>query len=374
MQQSYGELPFVSLSHSREARAAEHPGAQLELLRAAAPRFREWFKAQGQVTAFRSYDLITLPYPVRFGLWRAAATPAPYLWFTNRMFIVQWRTQGRIWTLLNEPTDHALGANTPYFAGLARRAGRFLSEKVLTTVHGTVEDHLSAAGLTPADVDFITFDHLHTQDVRRWLGTTLPQPDISPDRALEAVFPNARLIVQRREWETLSSLHPLQRAWYQPETYRDLPPERLLLVEGDLLLGPGAALLLTPGHTHGNQSLVVNTESGIWVSSENAVAAECYVPAESRIPGLRRYAAETGLDVVLNANTIEATAQQYNSMMLEKWLADPCRSDPRFPQVFPSSELTPSLLSPGTRPTFAHRSVAFGRVEAPRSAGEGGAA
>lgn len=355
--------PFVAIHHFAAVHAAGHPGAQIEPIRTAVPNFREWFRSRGTAVAFHSFDLITLPYPVRYGLWRAARSPAPFLWFTNRMFLVQWRAEGRLWTLLNEPTDYELAANTPYFAGLARRFGQFLAQRVLTRRHGTVAGHLAAAGLTPADVDFITFDHLHTQDVRRWLGTTRPQADLSPERPLPALFPRARLIVQRREWAALSCLHPLQQAWYQPESFRDLPPERLILIDGDVLLGPGVALLLTPGHTHGNQSLVVNTESGIWVCSENAVAAECYAPEWSEIPGLRRYARETGLAVVLNANTIEATARQYNSMLLEKWLADSSARDPRFPQCFPTSELTPHLLSPGTRPTFQHRRVACGQIQ-----------
>ncbi len=365
---------FEAIPHFKEAHGVEHPGAQLEAIRQAVPAFKAWFSAKGTAAAFRSCDLITLPYPVRFGLWRAAMTPAPYLWFTNRMFIVQWESGGRRWTLLSEPTDFELGANTPYFAGLARRFGDFLSNRVLSRRHKTVIQHLAEVGLSPDEIDFITFDHLHTQDVRRWLGTTRPQADISPSRPLEPLFPNARLIVQRLEWESLACLHPLQRAWYQPETYRDIPPSRVLQVEGDLLLGPGVALMFTPGHTCGNHSLVVNTESGIWVSSENGVAAECYAPEASRIPGLRRYAREKQLEIVLNANTIESTARQYNSMMQEKWVADPSKVDPRFPQVFPSSELSPSPLSPGTAPTFRHRSVSFGELKSRVAGQKGGAA
>lgn len=120
-----------------------------------------------------------------------------------------------------------------------------------------------------------------TQDVRRWLGTTKPQADISPNESIKPYFPNAKLIVQQKEWEIIPCLHPLQYDWFQPEIFNDIPEDRLIFTNGDVLLGPGVMLLWTPGHTQGNHSLVVNTDSGIWVSSENGIAAECYAPKES---------------------------------------------------------------------------------------------
>jgi hypothetical protein len=364
--QDVGVAGFQEIPHFREAHADENPGRQLERIREAVPRFKEWFKGTGKAEAFHSFDLITLPYPTKYGLWRAGLSPSPYLWFTNRMFIVQWKAEGRTWTLLNEPSEYELGAHTPYYDNLIKKYGTYVSNKLLSTRHGTVEGYLESVGLQPEDIDFITYDHLHTQDVRRWLGTTKPQPDLSPDEPVKAYFPNAKLIVQRREWEILPHLHPLQRIWYQPETYADIPPERVLFIEGDVLLGPGVALMWTPGHTQGNHSLVVNTDTGIWVSSENGIAAECYAPEESGIPGLKRYAKNTGFEVVLNANTIEATARQYNSMVQEKLMADPSRANPKIPQFFPSSELTGHVLSPGTRPSFQHRKVAFGTIVRPQ--------
>jgi hypothetical protein len=356
---------FQKIPFFEEAHAQENPGRQLEMIRDAAPRFKEWFRQTGTVTAFHSFDLITLPYPRKYALWRAALSPVSYVWFTNRMFIVQWRSKGRVWTLLNEPTEYELASNTPYFAEQIRRYGEFLSHTLLSYRYSTVEKHLEAAGLRPEDIDFITYDHLHTQDVRRWLGTNKPQADISPDCPVRAYFPKAKLIVQRKEWDILPHLHPLQRIWYQPEKFADIPEERLLIIDGDVLLGPGVALMWTPGHTQGNQSLVVNTDSGIWVSSENGVAAECYAPMESGIPGLRRYTKKTGFEVVLNANTIENTARQYNSMIQEKLVADPCKDRPGLPQFFPSSELRGHIFAPGTRPSYQHKRVSFGKIIRP---------
>ena len=61
-------------------------------------------------------------------------------------------------------------------------------------------------GLRPEDVDYITYDHLHTQDVRRWLGT-----DKTP-----GLLPNAKLLVHWREWEWAKDLNPYQADWYCP--------------------------------------------------------------------------------------------------------------------------------------------------------------
>lgn len=53
---------------------------------------------------------------------------------------------------------------------------------------------------------------------------------------------------------------------------------------------------------------------------------------------------------MLNGNTIEITADQYNSAFLEKALVDRSQANSRFLQSFPSSELTAAWTNPGTRP------------------------
>ena len=331
-------------------------GAQLRQVRAAAAAFRTELASTGTPTSVTTCDLVSLPYPVRFGLWRSHLTPAPYLCITNRMLVVRWSDGDRVRTLLFEPSDHERGEYTPYFARLGEQTPDVVERRIVTR-HGTVLEHLTRLGIDPADVDYLAFDHLHTQDVRRWVGTTTPQADLSPAAPVEPVFPNATLLVQRAELEALRDLHPLQLAFYQPETYRDLRPGAVAAVDGDVLLGPGVALVATPGHTLGNQTLVLNTSSGIWAVSENAMAAECLVPEHSRIPGVRRASERWQREVVLNANTPEALADQYCSIVLEKSLVDRSAVDPRFPQFFPSSELTAARWAPGARPTFAHREI-----------------
>ena len=327
-------------------------GVQLRQVRTAAADFRAEFLTTGMPTSVVTKDLVTLPYPTRFGLWRAALTPSPYLSITNRMLVVRWEDNGVTKTLVFEPSDHELGERTPYFARLNAQTPAPVQRRIVTR-HATVLENLAELGIAPEEVDYLAFDHLHTQDVRRWIGTTTPQPDVSGEPA----FPNATLVVQREELDAMADLHPLQLPWYQPETFRDLRQDSIRAVEGDVLLGPGVALLATPGHTLGNQTLVLSTNDGIWAVSENVIAVECLVPEHSRIPGVAKHARTWGREAILNTNTPEALADQYNSIVKEKCLVDRSQCDSRFPQFLPSSELTPSPYFPGTRPTFTHGAI-----------------
>jgi hypothetical protein len=351
---------FVAVSGERQA------GRQLELIRQAAPGFRNWFSSTGMPDWIGTFDLVSLPYPTRFGLFRAAMTPAPYLSLTHRLVVVRWHdSDGRPRTLLFEPTDVELARRTPYFARL-RASTPNVVERAFSRPLGDVITHLRSVGIDAKDVDFITFDHLHAQDVRRWIGTTEPARDVASGGAIPPLLPNAKLIVQRDELDSLNALHPLQVPWYQPHTYNALRQEAITAIDGDVLLGPGVALLSTPGHTVGNQTLVINTETGIWASSENVIAAECLTPEHSHIAGISRYARTWGQEVVLNANTLEDAARQYNSCVLEKLIVDPSRADARFLQFMPSSELTSNPFSPGTSPTFTHSGIFHGTLRPSR--------
>jgi hypothetical protein len=361
---SNGEIS--SIPHFAAVGAERQPGRQLDLIRQAAPGFREWFRTTGMPDWIGTFDLVSLPYPTRFGLFRAAMSPAPYLSLTHRMMIVRWHDpDGRPRTLLFEPTDVELARRTPYFARLSQSTPDVF-ERAFSRPLGDVLTHLRGVGIESRDVDWITFDHLHTEDVRRWIGTVEPAPDLSPNSPVAALLPNARLLVQREELDSLRALHPLQLPWYQPHAYAGLRPDTVTAVSGDVLVGPGVALLATPGHTIGNQTLVVNTETGIWASSENVIATECLTPEHSRIPGVGRYTRTWGQEVVLNANTLEDTARQYNSCVLEKSIVDASRGDGRFLQFLPSSELTGNPFSPGTGPTYTHSGIFHGTLRPSR--------
>jgi hypothetical protein len=241
--------------------------------------------------------------------------------------------------------------------------------RLLFRRHGTVVDHLAALGIAPEEVDYLVFDHLHTQDIRRLVGTTAPAPDLGyHDGPVPPLFPNATMLVQRTELEHVRRAHPFQARFHQPATYEAVDEQRLTILDGDVLVGPGVALLRSPGHTLGNQTIVVHTPQGIVCSSENGVAVDSWAPERSEIKGVREWSAEQGMAVVLNFNTPEFASWQYNAMVRERLLADPIPERPDLPLVYPSSELVAHRLAPGIRPTYAHGDVTWNRTLQSRQA------
>jgi hypothetical protein len=300
----------------------------------------------------RTVDLATFPYPTRYGLQGVAASPAPYVFMRNRMQLVQVAVGARIVTILVNPTDPVRSAAAPYFARLQERYGQMAS-KLLSTFHTTIEGAIAAWGIAPEAIDYVTFDHLHVQDVR---GLLAPGP------GGRAFLPNAKLLAQKAELDTLADIHPLQAEWYIPDCLVGVPPERIVALDGDYAIGGGFAVVRTPGHTGGNHSLVLVTGSGAWTISENGICVDAYAPGISKIRGVARHARDAGVEVILNANTREGTLDQYTSMVLEKTLADGVPERPELPQHFASSELVGHVLAPGLAPTYSHGAITHGEV------------
>lgn len=359
--EAVGLRPFHEFD---EANAVWPRGDRLPAIREAAQTFRARFKAQGQVHAVRTIDLVSAGYPTRFALAGAARGLNPYVSILNRLVVVQFDDfSGERRTLVWEPTVPEGSEEAPFYAQLVDRYGDWLSHNVLAHAYHTVGEALGLCGLRPEDVDFVAFDHLHVQDLRRLMGTSKPvqgEPEPRPP-----FFPSARFVCQRKEVDTLKSIHPMQWAWYVPGGMDDVIEDNLVLVDGDVELGVGVALVWTPGHTDGNQSLVINTQDGIWVSSENGVCADNWHPHLSRIPGVRAYAEFFNREVVLNANTLEDSIDQYDSMVKEKALADANREDPRWLNVFPSSEMTSQRRQWPVVPTYTFGGIDYGVISPP---------
>jgi hypothetical protein len=338
-----------------EARAPLSPQARLDNVRQAARRLREQMLAEKPVPYYASFDLIRVPYPTRFALREACSVPLPFLHILNRMFVIQFESDDGLKTMLASPTDYRAARETPFFKRLSERFGplRRLIEPIISREMGTVEGHLASLGLRPEQVDYITYDHLHTQDLRRWFGS----------RERPGYFPNARLLVTRQEWASAKALLPTQAEWYCPHGLDGVPDEKVMLLDRDVKLGTGVALIRTPGHTQGNHSIVVHTPEGLMVTSENGVSPDSYAPLHSRIPGVRKAARATGAEVILNGNTLEGALDQYISMVQEKEMAGPSSRNPDFYNTVPSSELTPYWLFPGIRPSFRFGSLRFGKLQ-----------
>ncbi|WNZ59671.1 hypothetical protein QEG98_26975 [Myxococcus sp. MxC21-1] len=146
---------FRPLPSLAGARAEPVPGLRLQKLRRAALDAREAFVREGPVAAVATCDLVTFPYPAQFAFSGAASSPAPYVMLTNRMQVVQFvDREGARRTLLFNPSDYERGVSAPFYRALRERYGAFVSDKVMSTRHGSVQSHLAALGLIPADVDY----------------------------------------------------------------------------------------------------------------------------------------------------------------------------------------------------------------------------
>lgn len=339
-------------------------GERLAAVRAAATAYRDRFRGQGQVEAVRSVDIAAAPYPRRYAFHGAALGLNPLVNIVNRVLVVRFTGfDGASKILVWEPTVAAGSASAPFYAnlkGIAARfggIGDFLTDKVFTRYYNEPQDVLAGCGLHPQDVDYVSFDHLHVQDPRMVMGCEAG-PHGQPYRP--PLFPRARLLAHQREIDTFSSPHPLQVPWYVAGGMTGVPADRVQAFHGDVELGVGVSLLWTPGHTDGNHSLVLNTPDGVWVSSENGVAADSWQPELSRIPGVARQAAFFGHEVVMNANTLEDSLDQYDSMVKEKTLADASPRDPRWLQILPSSEIVGWRRQWPVRPTYTHGGIRYG--------------
>lgn len=336
------------------ARDAASPADRLREVRLRAARFRDRMLKGPEVRYYGSFSLVRVPYPTRYALLNACSVPTPFVHILNRVFVMQVDTDQGLKTLVASPSDIHANAETPFFKRLARSFGPFqeFGKKLLGPVIATVETVLDRIGLSPDKVDYISYDHLHTQDLRNWLG--------SGEKT--GYFPNAKLLVMRQEWESTLGLLPPQLDWYCPNGIDGIHPSRVVLLEGDTMLGDSVALMHTPGHTEGNHSFVAHTPEGLMVTSENGVAPECYAPLASRIPGVARFARQTGMEVILNGNTLERGLDQYISMVQEKEVAGPSIRNTEFPNMTCSSELAAYWAFPGVAPTMSFGDLSFGRV------------
>lgn len=343
---------FTPLTDFDGTRTAAMPQDRLRAIRHAAHALRERLLDAPAVRFARSFNLLRIPYPAWFaftGVYSQQLLKPHMVHLLARTTLLQYDDfDGRLRTLLFTPADFEAGNATPYFKRLADQTPKFL-HKAIAPVYQTVPQALASCGVSPAQVDYITYDHLHTQDVRRWLGSA----------GTVALLPNARLLVHRQELANVQGLLPVQAEWYCPHGLDGVAPGRILAFDGSIQLGPGVALVHTPGHTEGNHSLVYRAPDGLRVSSENGVSADSWAPLQSRHNGIRRYAQATGAEVILNGNTQEGSNDQYLSMVLEKTLAGTSQTH-GFTHVVPSSECSPHWLFPGAPTSHLWGETCFG--------------
>lgn len=344
--------PIHHFSNSRESLS---PQERLKQVKFQAKHFVEDFKLINQQVQFmQTFNLVSIPYPVRSAFGNATSLLNPYLYVTNRLTVLQFTTQSGPKTLLFSPSDFSANLKTPRLQRLHQRLGKLTQalKPVITPTHNTVEEALTSIGITPEQIDFICYDNLQNQDLRKWLGS-YEKP---------AYFPNAKLLVMYQEWEAVKDLLPLQNHWYCPDGVDGIDPNKIIPLHSSIMLGDSIALIHTPGNTQGNQSLIVNTDTGILVCSQNGVSVDNYSPEHSTIYGIANYVEKNQMTVIPNGEHPELRLDQYISMILEKTIADKHPKDERFYNIMPSSELSAQWQPFALAPTITFGEVKFGEA------------
>jgi glyoxylase-like metal-dependent hydrolase (beta-lactamase superfamily II) len=103
------------------------------------------------------------------------------------------------------------------------------------------EPALASVGLKPSDIDVIIHTHLHNDHCEN---------DYKCQRA--------RVYAQQAELDFLKSPHPLDHRYF-PDILEGV---NVVPVQGDAEIVDGVKVILTPGHSPGGQSVLVNTAKG----------------------------------------------------------------------------------------------------------------
>lgn len=132
-------------------------------------------------------------------------------------------------------------------------------------------DQLAAHGVKPENVDIVINTHLHF-DHCGW-NTRIVNGKVRP------TFPNARYVVQKKDFEHAKNPTERDRASFILENY--LPVEEAgqwRLLEGDAEIVPGVSVFVVPGHTHAMQC--VKLEGG----GKTAIFLADLVPTAAHLP------------------------------------------------------------------------------------------
>lgn len=126
---------------------------------------------------------------------------------------------------------------------------------------------LAAHGIQPGDISRIVYSHLHFDHC----GGTVEIPD-------------ARLVVQRPEWEAAHTDRLIEAGVYDPDDYDHGHDLELIDGEHDVFGDGRIVCVPTPGHTAGHQALRVNLDSGPIVLTGDCIYFERML-TDMHVPG-----------------------------------------------------------------------------------------
>jgi glyoxylase-like metal-dependent hydrolase (beta-lactamase superfamily II) len=132
--------------------------------------------------------------------------------------------------------------------------------------------NLAAIGVPPDKIDWVILTHLHFDHAG---GVTYHDGE----GRLRPMFPRARHVVQRTEWDDAMGVVPELAGAYHSDDLAPLEQAGLLeLVDGDAEIAPGVTTELTGGHTRGHQ--IVRFES----ADVSAVCLADICPTTAHLP------------------------------------------------------------------------------------------
>lgn len=164
---------------------------------------------------------------------------------------------GERWVLIETGMDDKQGEKHRKIYGI-EAAGRLLEQ-------------LRALGLSPGDIDLVINTHLHFDHAG--LNT------VSRDSRIVPLFTNARYLVQKQELYDATHPHERNRASYLPENVEPVAEAGLFEeVEGEVEVLPGLSLVPLPGHTLGQQGVVLRSEGRTLVYTADLMPTLAHAP------------------------------------------------------------------------------------------------
>ena len=247
-------VPRVRRAPTRPGRAATARRRSARPRPSSGPASR---RPDNRVRGVRTVDIASRRYPLKFAFGGAAKGPNPYINIINRLQVVQFEDfDGELRTLAYEPTVPEGPREAPFYEQHdASALGRV---PLLQGPGDDLEPARRGARQGRACAPRTSTSSASTTCTSRTCASCSAPPSRSTGEAAPRppLFPNAKLIAQRKEWDTFASLHPMQWAWYVEDGIKDLITDNVVLVDGDVELGKGVALVWTPG-PHRRQPLAV---------------------------------------------------------------------------------------------------------------------
>lgn len=153
------------------------------------------------------------------------------------------------------------------------------------TENESLERALLNIGVSAEDIDTVLLTHLH------W--------DHASNNHL---FPNARFIVQRKEYDYITASQPEVKGGYDIDLVLQTKYE---LVDGDSDIIPGISVVLAPGHSVGMQCVVVDTKMGKYILGGDLITLYENWETVPHIPNGVHYDLEIILDSLTKIERIE---------------------------------------------------------------------